>query len=459
MADSRVTPTFIVTALRKAWWVVVLAGLLGAIASFGFASLQTPLYQSTTSLHFALAQGTSATDLNQGSDYTQSQMLSYAQLATGSLVLEPVIDELDLDTSPHELSRSIELAIPEDTSTMRITVSTTDPQRSADLATAVAEQLIEVVHDTAATDAADRSSITVTIFDSAVPPQHQSSPDKTRDALLGGVLGGVIGVALALLIGLLDARVRNEEILTQAGGDPVLGVVTASPLLVTRAIAVAQEPLSGTAEEFQRIRSALTYANVSSKVQVILVTAGMPGEGKSTVSINLAMTLAGQRRPVLLIDADLRRPRAHEHAGIDGSIGLTDVLVGEVEVDVATHSVRGTTLDILPAGQIPPNPAELLTSQRMEKLITAVSGTYGYVVIDTPPILSVADTNLLLPLADGVILVVDATKTRRAGLAESLKLLETGGGRVLGTVLNRARRDRHREPYYQEAPTDGSKRS
>lgn len=450
MSDSRLDLPFLLAALRKLWWVVVLVAVLGAAGSFGYSTLQTPLYTATSSLHFTIAQGDSATDLNQGSDYTQSQMLSYAQLVEGSLVLQPVIDELDLDITPHELASSISVSIPQDTSTMEITATTEDPDRAAALASAVSEHLIEVLHDAGSRTADGSPSVTVTIFDEAVPPQYQSSPDKTRAGLLGGVVGGVVGVALALLIALLDTRVRNEEILVEAGGDPVLGVISKAPLLQARALAVAQEPLSRSAEEFHRIRSALTYANVSSRVRVLLVTAGMPGEGKSTVSVNLAMTLAGLRHSVLLIDADLRRPRAHLHAGIDGSVGLTNVLLEQVPLDVATHSVSGTTLDVLPAGEIPPNPAEMLTSHRMEELIAAVSGRYDYVIIDTPPALSVADANLLAPLVDGVLLVVDASKTRRAPLAQSMKTLKMGGARILGTVLNRARPVRRRDRYYSE---------
>lgn len=450
MSESRVDLPFLLTALRKLWWAAVLAAVIGAGASFGYSSLQTPLYESTSSLHFSIAQGDSATDLNQGSNYTRSQMLSYAQLVEGSLVLDPVIDELGLDTTPRLLSRSISVSIPQDTSTMRITVILPDPVRSADVATAVSERLIDVLDEAGSRTADGSPSVTVAIYDAAVPPVFQSSPDKARAALLGGVIGGLVGVALALLIALLDTRVRNEEILVEAGGDPVLGVVSRAPLLQSRAFAVAQEPLSRTAEDFHRIQSALTYANVSSQVRVLLVTAGMPGEGKSTISVNLAMTLAGLRLSVLLIDADLRRPRVHLHAGIDGSVGLTNVLLEQVSLDVATHSVSGTTLDVLPAGEIPPNPAEMLTSHRMEELIAAVSGKYDYVIIDTPPTLSVADANLLAPLADGVLLVVDATSTRRAALARSMKTLEMGGARILGTVLNRARPARRRDRYYAE---------
>lgn len=450
MSDSRVDINFVVGALRKLWWVVVLSALLGALGSFGYAKTQTPMYTSTSSLHFSVAHGETATDLNQGSNYTQSQMLSYAQMATGSLVLQPVVDELDLGVSPRELSRSIEVSIPQDTSTMEIAATADDPQRAADLAAAVSEQLINVLDDAGASAADGSPSVVVTIYDEATPPAFQSSPETAKGVLLGGVAGGVIGVALALVIALLDTRVRNEEILVEAGGAPVLGLVAKAPLLRPRAFAVAQEPLSRTAEDFHRICSALNYANVTSEVRVLLVTAGAPGEGKTTISVNLAMTLAGLGHTVLLVDADLRRPRVHQHAGIDGSVGMTNVLLEQVPLNVATHRVSGTTLEVLPSGEIPPNPAEMLTSHRMEELITEVSAQYDYVIVDTPPTLSVADANLLAPLADGVLLVADASKTRRAALTQSVKSLELGGARILGTVLNRARPVRRRDHYYAE---------
>lgn len=450
MSGSSADLPMLLTALRKLWWVVVIGGVLGAVGSFGLASLQTPLYTATSSLHISIGQGGSATDLNQGSSYTQSQMLSYAQLVKGSLVLQPVIDELDLETTPSALSHSISVSIPRDTSTMTIAATAADPQQAADIAAATSERLIDVLYEEGPRAEDGSPSVTVAIYDEAVQPRYQSSPDRDRDALLGGVIGGMVGIALALFIGLLDTRIRNEAILVEAGGDPVLGAVSKAPLLHPRAFGVALEPLSRTAEDFHRIRSALTYVNVSSRVRVLLVTAAMSGEGKSTVSANLAMTLAGLRHSVLLIDADLRRPRVHLHAGIDGSVGLTSVLLEQVPLEVATHPVSGTTLDVLPAGEIPPNPAEMLTSPRMEELIATVSGKYDYVIIDTPPTLSVADANLLAPIVDGVLLVVDATKTRRAALAESMKSLELGGARILGTVLNRARPARRRDRYYAE---------
>lgn len=450
MAESRFGLQFIIASLRKLWWVIVVAALLGGVATFGYSSMQTPLYRATTSLIFALNQGDSAIDLNQGSAYTQSQMLSFAQLVPSSRVLGPVIEELDLDSTPAELARSIQVSIPQSTVTLRVTASTGDPKHSADLANAVAGQLIEVVQEVAPKDSDGVPSISADIFDDAVAPQYQFTPNKSRDALLGGVLGVLIGFAAVLFIRLVDTRVRNDEMLTQVSNAPVLGVVTKSSLLSSRGIAVARESLGHTAEEFRRIQSALTYANVSSRVRVLLVTSGSPGEGKSTIAVNLAMTLAAAGHSVLLIDADLRRPRAHEHAGIDGSIGLTGVLLDEVEFDTAKKRIADASLDVLPSGVVPPNPAEMLTSAPMVELVESASEAYDYVVIDSPPTLSVADANLLSPLVDGVILVVDASKTRSAALARSVKSLEAGGARILGTVLNRARRDRREGGYYSE---------
>lgn len=450
MSESRVNLPFIVGALAKFWWLIVLGAVVGLVGCFGYASMQTPMYKSTVSLHFSLARGASAVDLNQGSAYTQGQMLSFAQLVEGSRVLDTVIDELGLDVTTRELERALEVSVPQDTVTMHITATDDSPEGAADIATAVGESLIDEVREVAPRNAEGGSTINAVIYDDAVPAMYQSSPDKTRDAVVGGVIGGVVAAAAALLIALLDTRVRSEDALSEVSDHPVLGKIESSSLLTGRGIALLKKPLSHAADDTLRIRSALRYATVTSPVKVLLVTACSPGEGKSTVSANLAAALAANKDSVLLVDGDLRRPRVHEFAGIDGSVGLTDVLLEEIDEDVAVHNIRGTTIDILPAGRIPPNPAEMLTSQRMTDLVCKLSKQYDYVVIDTPPIFSVADVNLLIPLSDGVVVTVDARRTRRAQLVRSMKSLEGGGARILGAVLNRARPDRSRAEYYSE---------
>lgn len=436
--------------LRKAWIFILLAVLIGGALAFGAASLQRPVFQSTASLYFALNQGTSASDLNQGSAYTQNQMLSFAQLATSSRVLEPVIDDLELGITPRELARSIDVSIPQSTVILRITASSTDPERSAEIANAVAASLTDTVVEVAPKGPEGAPTISAEAIDDAVVPQFQASPNKTRDALLGAVVGGLLGVAIALIVSVADTRVRNEEILATVGGAPVLGLITRTDLLGGGGLGVAREPMGHTAEEFRRIRSALTFAGISSQVRTLLVTSASPSEGKSTVAANLALTLADLRHRVLLIDADLRKPNVHRLVGADGSVGLTNALVGEVQTEDARMRLPDTTLDVLVSGGTPPNPAEVLTSSAMIELIREAGSTYDFVVIDSPPVLSVADANLLAPIVDGVILVV-GTSTRRAALTKSVRTLQAAGARILGTVLNRVKPDRSQKAYYGEA--------
>jgi capsular exopolysaccharide synthesis family protein len=422
--------------------VIALASVLGAGVSYGAASLQTPVYQATASLYFALNHGTSASDLNQGSTYTQNQMLSFAQLATSSRVLEPVIDDLGLDATPRGLARAIEVSIPQDTVILRVTASSTSPQRAADVANAVAESLTATVLEVAPKGPEQTPTISAETIDEAVVPLFQTTPNKTRDALLGGIVS-------ALLASILDTRVRNEDILAEVGAAPVLGVITRTKLLEGGGLGVVREPMGHTAEEFRRVRSALTFASISSQVRTVLVTSAAPSEGKSTVAANLALALADLRHTVLLVDADLRRPSIHRLVGIDGSVGLTSVLVGDVEAEAAGYRLPETSLDVLTAGGSPPNPAEILTSNAMLELIQAAASRYDFVVIDSPPVLSVADANLLSPLVDGVVVVAN-TSTRRAALAKCMKSLEGAGARILGTVLNRTKPDRGQKSYYGE---------
>lgn len=438
----------LLAVLRKYWWMIVAAGLLGSIVAYGVSSLQTPVYKSSASMYFALDQGTTAADLNQGSAYTQGQMLSFAQLATSSRVLQPVADDVGLDLTPRALARSIEVSIPLNTSVLRITATSTDPERAALLANAVAEELTVAVSEVAPKGPEGAPAITASTIDGAVPPQFQASPDKLRDTVLGGIAGGFLGIAAALVLAMLDTRVRSEAVLAEVGGAPVLGVVSRSGGLAKDGLDVANEPLGRTAEEFRRVQSALAYTGIRSPIGTVVVTSASPGEGKSTVALSLALTLANLGHSVLLIDADLRKPRMHTHLGVDVSVGLTTVLLGEIEFEQATYRPAQTGLDVLVSGGIAPNPAEVLTSSVMTDLLARTSDEFDYVVIDTPPVLNVADTALLAPLVDGAIIVANATKTRRAPLDRAITILSSAGTRVLGTVLNSAKRGSDSAAYY-----------
>jgi capsular exopolysaccharide synthesis family protein len=443
--------TRILGSLRRFWYLIVAFGAIGGAVAFAFSAATTPIYQASSSLYFALNQGGSALDLNQGSAYTQNQMLSFGQLATSSRVLQPVIDKLDLQVTTDELARSISVSIPQSTVILDIQASSTSASESAEIANAVASSLTRVVGEIAPTGADSSPTVNAQIIESATVPTVQALPDKTRDTALGILAGILLGLLEAFTITALDTRIRSVEILGQIVSRPVLGTVSRVREQNGIEVMVATDPIGYSAEEFRRIRASLAYASVSDPLRRLLITSSLPGEGKSTVATNLALIMADQQHRILLIDADLRKPRVHEYLGIEGSVGLTTVFVGDVTFEQAKMSWGSGTLDVLTAGLLPPNPAEVLTSVSMRRFLAEVGSQYDLVIIDSPPVLSVADASLLAPAVDGVVVVVDSVNTRRSQLIRSVKEIENAGGRIVGMILNHTKRsDETKARYYSE---------
>lgn len=438
-------------ALRKLWALVLACALVGGVAGYVLSSTVAPQFQSRASLYFALDQGTSGADLNQGGAYTQNQMLSFARLATSSRVLEPVIADLDLPSTPRELARSIAIGIPQGTVILDVTATAGDPERAAEIANAVARELSAQVEEVAAQSAEGAASITATVIDDAVAPTVQTVPDKPRDAALAAAVGLMLGVLLAFVLTIADTKVRNAAAVARVTELPVLGTVVRAARDVGAALVVAREPHSPVTEDMRRIQSALAFAGIDGSARRILVTSSSPAEGKSTFSTNLALTLADAGERVLVIDADLRRPRVGEIFGIDGAVGLTTALMGEVALEEAVVPWREGGPDVLTSGALPPNPATVVTSHAFRSMLERVSRQYDSVIVDSPPVLTVADANLLAPLVDGVVVVADASATSRQQLASTLRSLESAGGSVLGIVLNRVRGSGARHTYYVEA--------
>lgn len=209
---------------------------------------------------------------------------------------------------------------------------------------------------------------------------------------------------------------------------------------------ILKNPKSSYAEAFRTIKTNIKYSSADKDKKVILITSTQPSEGKSTVAVNLGMSLSLDNKRVIIIDADLRKPTVHKKFEVSGMTGLTDVLVGEVELGKAVLKIN-ETLDVLVAGHIPPNPAELLASKGMEKLIETLRQVYDYVIIDGNPICMIADSQIISSKVDGVILVARYEHTKKEDLLNAKKLVEQVSGQVIGVVLNRVN-DRSKKYYY-----------
>lgn len=438
--------------LLQLWWVVVLAAIVGGAAAFGYSSTRTPIYHSSASIYFSMRSATSGSDINQGSAYTQNQMLSFASLATSGAVLEPVVEDLaeaGIDISLPQLRRAVAVTIPQNTVILDITAASADPRDAAEIANSVADNLTEVVYDIAPKDDRGESTVGARVIDPGVPAQFQSSPNKSQDAVLGVVLGA-FGALFALSAwALLDRRVRSVAALEGVTDLPVLGLVPRrrNP---AQGAAFLISPNGSAAEAFRQVRSALRFSAVEHQIGVLAVTSSIAGEGKTTMSVNTALAFAEMGNQVLLVDADLRRPNVANVLGLENAVGLASVLVDAVTFDDAVISTAG--VDVLTAGEHVPNPAQLLASQKMTELVESLRPRYDFVVIDTAPLLSVADATIISQYVDSTIVVVNTRKTTRAQLERCLAALRGVGANLAGLVLNNVREQKKEKYLYTMEP-------
>lgn len=210
---------------------------------------------------------------------------------------------------------------------------------------------------------------------------------------------------------------------------------------------VEKEPKSVISESFRILRTNLQYSSLDKKYKVIVITSSNPGEGKTTIASNLALTLAEEEKKVLLIDCDLRRPYVHKIFRISNTNGLSQVLLGEKSFYTASTQYK-ENMTILTSGYIPLNPAEILASNKMSKLLEFLREEFDYIILDTPPVLLVTDSQILSTKADGTILVVRSDKTKKAEIKDSVEMLKKVNANIIGTVLNGFNNSQDKNYYY-----------
>lgn len=208
------------------------------------------------------------------------------------------------------------------------------------------------------------------------------------------------------------------------------------------------DPKSPISEQYRTIRTNIQYSDIDSKIKTLMVTSSAPGEGKSTTAANMAVVFAQQGKKVLLIDADLRKPTVHYTFGLGNAFGLTTVLTKQIQLEKAIAETDESNLWVLTSGPIPPNPAELLSSQSMEQCLKDVSENFDMVIMDTPPLLAVADPQILSNQCDGTILVVFSGKTETDQVQKAKELLVSAKSKLLGVVLNNKQIEKTSYYYY-----------
>lgn len=425
-------------AIKRYWAVILALSVVGAISAFLISLTITPLYKATASLYFTLNFGNTASDLAQGSTYTSNQMLSFGELATAPVVLEPVIQKLNLDMSVDDLTKVVDVSTPRDTVIMQISVTSVSPQSAAEIANAIGTQAGTVIEEYAPQMQNGKPSVQVRTIAAATPPQFQFVPDKKLNTAAGFVLGALLGVLAAFILAAIDNKIRSAQSLARITSVPYLGTLRQLTDDTQHAI-VLHDRAGKAAEEYRQVRSSLRFSTMSKHPLSLVVSSSVPGEGKTTVATNLALALAESGQRVLLIDADLRKPRIAEYTNLIDSIGLSEVLVDEAKLSDAIQPLGLSGVDVLTAGSIPPNPGELVSSSRMAQLLREADAGYDVVIMDSAPILAVADALSLTQASDGILLVTRAGVTHKSDLTLSVDHVTAAGGTVFGIVINAGR--------------------
>ena len=441
--------------ITRRWLLIIIVGLLGGAVAWGYAATLPAQYQATNSVFVTSDRGETTSELLQTSTFTQNLVESYAQLATTPTVLGPVINQLGLNTSTQALASRVSAVTPLNTVFIEITVTSRSAAQAVDLADAVSDSLATAVENLAPKGPDNLPSITVKTVSPAQLPGSPFAPNTQLIVLTGLLLGLALGVLYALAREVFDTRVSTEKDLDRVSSDPLLGKVGRKKRTDPSGLVMRVMPHSAMAEAYRRVRANLEFIDVDSPPRSAVVTSAVTRDGKSTTAINLALAMAERSPRVLLIDADLRRPSIAELCDLEGDVGLTTVLLGDVGPDDAI--VRWSDgLDVLPSGAVPPNPGQLLGSDAMKTLMQRLLQDYDFIVVDSPPLLPATDALGLSHLTDGAIVVARYKSTTRQQLATTLGSLEAVNARILGIVLNQVR-ERRAEVYYGPlAPVTGA---
>ena len=283
----------------------------------------------------------------------------------------------------------------------------------------------------------------IKIVDPAITPDFPVKPQKKKNLLLGLLVGLMFGVGAAFFMDYLDDTIKDEEEAKRALAWPMLAMIPGiessddgvQPTRASRLV-VQNKPKSSVAEAFRGLRTAIHFSSLKRDTKVVMITSSFPGEGKSTIAANLALTFAQAGNRVILVDCDLRRPSMNTIFEQPRSPGVTEVLAGDVPLAEALHSTDIENINLLTAGTIPPNPAELLCSDSMRDLLAGLRETYDIVIIDAPPVIPVTDAPLLTAFVDMVVVVIESGRIPAKAAQRMKELLQSVQAPVAGFVLN-----------------------
>ncbi|MEU4423049.1 polysaccharide biosynthesis tyrosine autokinase [Actinoplanes sp. NPDC024001] len=440
---------------RKHWWMV-LTGLLGALGVAGIITVQTVPQYATSVTFFITTPNTGVTDAYQGGLFSQQRVKSYQTLLTSDRLAQLVAASTELGLSADQIRKRISAQAVPETVLLEATVTDSEPARSKLIATTLAARFKRLVESLETPPGKRLSAVKVEVAAGPKTTDKPVAPKPLRNLLLAGLLGIIAGCGAAALRELLDTTIKSPEALQDLASAPVLAGVPFDTDAKSGPLNVSGKGHSARAEALRQLRTNLQYVDVDKPVNTMVVTSAVPGEGKSSTACGLAMLFAEAGQRVLIMDADLRRPRIADYLGLEGAVGLTTVLAGQAEIDDVLQRY-GVNLWVLPSGFLPPNPSEMLGSRHMADLLSELREQFDTIIVDCPPLLPVTDAAVVAARADGALLLARSRKTTSAQITTAVKALRSVDARLLGCVLNMvAAKGPDAYYYYDEYAPKGS---
>ena len=463
-------------ALGRRWKFAVVVFLLGVVSAGAMTFKTAPTYRSTAHVYFQTATKSSLGTLSvlfEGLYLTQ-RVDSYTALAKDPAVLQAVIDDVNPRLTRAALATKLDVASVPNTVILEITATDGDPGVARDIARAEASQIVKLATSLEKPKAIDKSvkvpkgtkipkpvpALRVTFTGDASFQPRQVAPSVPFNLAVGALLGLLVGVAGAVLRDLFDTSIRSPEDLTDVTKSSMMVVVPFDGTVQSHPLITDESGARDRVEAFQVLRTNLQFLNLDAGRQSIVVSSAVPNEGKTVTATNLAISIAQIGHRVLLLDCDFRNPQVAQLLGLENSVGLLTVLLGKATVQESVqHHESG--IHFLATGPIPPNPAEVLSTQAMRELLTTLRGMYDVVIIDAPPLVPVADPSIIAGMADGVLFVSRHGGVPANIVKQAVDRVESAGGRIVGVVLNMSPRrmaDTHNFGYEQDVGDRGKAR-
>jgi len=434
-------------AIRKRWWLVVGATVTAVGVAVTVTLLTPPKYAASVTF-FISTRGTEATQAFQGGQFAQQRVKSYVDVLTSNRLAQAVVSNATTDLDAETVQSEITAQVVPDTVLVEATVTDGNRARALQLAQTLATEFPALIGTIETPPGSKVPTVGVQIIAEPRLADAPVSPQPLRNVGLAVALGLIAGIGAAALRESMDTTIRSPDTLTSAASAPMLSAIPFDGKAEKSPLITDGSAQSGRAEAMRQLRTNLQFVNVDRPLRSLVVSSALPGEGKSTTVCNLGIAFAEAGKKVIIVDADLRRPKVAEYLGLEGAVGLTNVLAGQADVRDVVQPWGDSGLWVLPSGYVPPNPSELLGSGNMADLLAALGAAFDVIIIDTPPLLPVTDAAVMATVADGCLLVSRHAKATTTQVATAAGALAAVGAKLHGCVLNMSPAKRASEYSY-----------